>query len=62
MSIIQVICDMNLAACVNEYFVDTDIKDTENQSSEDPIYEGYEAVLDSKSKDEALVRFSNSFA
>jgi len=62
MSIIQVICDMNFAACVNEYFVDPSIEETEKQSSEDPIYEGYKAVLDSKSKDEALVRFSNSFA
>ena len=53
---------MNFAACVNEYFVDTDIEDTKNQSSEDPIYEGYKTVLDSKPKDEALVRFSNSFA
>ena len=53
---------MNFAACVNEYFVDPSIEETEKQSSEDPIYEGYKAVLDSKPKDEALVRFSNSFA
>ncbi|KAM3734580.1 hypothetical protein ACB098_10G026600 [Castanea mollissima] len=49
----------SIEACVNEYFVATDIKDTENQSSEDPIYEGYEAVLDSKSKDEALAQYAS---
>ncbi|KAM3734579.1 hypothetical protein ACB098_10G026500 [Castanea mollissima] len=49
----------SIEACVTEYFVATDIKDTENQCSEDPIYEGYEAVLDSKSKDEALALYAS---
>ncbi|CAJ2635190.1 unnamed protein product [Trifolium pratense] len=44
----------SIEACVNEYFygeieVSGDIK-----SSEDPIYKGYKAVLDSKSTDETL--------
>ncbi|KAK4557534.1 hypothetical protein RGQ29_007334 [Quercus rubra] len=49
----------SIEACVNEYFVDTDIEDTKNQSSEDPIYEGYKAVLDSKPKDEALALYAS---
>ncbi|XP_045830892.1 aluminum-activated malate transporter 12-like [Trifolium pratense] len=47
----------SIEVCVNEYFdgeiqvCDGDI----NKSSEDQIYKGYEAVLDSKSTDERLV-------
>jgi hypothetical protein len=55
---ILVIC----AACVNEYFNDSDLEVIRNKSSEDPIYEGYKAVLDSKSIDETLVSFPNSFS
>jgi len=51
----------NIAACVNEYFygeveVSGDIK-----SSEGPIYKGYKAVLDSKSRDETLVSYQSCF-
>ncbi|XP_030948523.1 aluminum-activated malate transporter 12-like isoform X3 [Quercus lobata] len=49
----------SIEACVNEYFVDPSIEETEKQSSEDPIYEGYKAVLDSKSKDEALALYAS---
>lgn len=45
----------NDAACVNEYFDDSDTKEKQERSSEDPIYKGYKAVLDSKSTDETLV-------
>lgn len=45
----------NDAACVNEYFNDSEIKENQDKSSEDPIYKGYKAVLDSKSTDETLV-------
>lgn len=48
------------AACVNEYFNDADeIEETHDTSEEDPIYEGFKAVLDSKSNDESMV--SNFF-
>lgn len=47
-------------ACVNEYFEE---KEKETSDSKDRIYEGYQAVLDSKSTDETLVslfiKFSN---
>lgn len=46
----------NFAACVMEYF-DAKLADAEDKSSEDPIYKGYKAVLDSKSVDETLVSF-----
>lgn len=49
----------SIEACVNEYFVDPNIEETEKQPSEDPIYEGYKAVLDSKSKDEALALYAS---
>ena len=45
----------NGAVCVNEYFNDYEIKENQDKSSEDPIYKGYKAVLDSKSTDETLV-------
>ncbi|PON57074.1 Aluminum-activated malate transporter [Parasponia andersonii] len=45
----------SIEACVNEYFNDADeIKETNDKSSEDPIYEGFKAVLDSKSNDETM--------
>lgn len=53
--------DVNFAACVKEYFNENNIEINEDESSEDPIYEGYKAVLDSKSTDETLVSFSNGF-
>lgn len=57
---ISKICDVSFAGCVDEYFSDSNTEVTEVKSSEDPIYEGYKAVLDSKSIDEMLVSFSNS--
>lgn len=39
-------------ACVSEYFEE---KEKETSDSKDRIYEGYQAVLDSKSTDETLV-------
>ncbi|KAG6684385.1 hypothetical protein I3842_12G060100 [Carya illinoinensis] len=44
----------SIDACVKEYFSENNIEITEHESSEDPIYEGYKAVLDSKSTDETL--------
>ncbi|KAL1371012.1 hypothetical protein HN51_001239 [Arachis hypogaea] len=46
----------SIQACVDEYFYgDTAEASSENiKSSEDPIYRGYKAVLDSKSTDETL--------
>ncbi|KAG7952478.1 hypothetical protein I3843_12G061100 [Carya illinoinensis] len=44
----------SIEACVKEYFNENNIETTENESSEDPIYEGYKGVLDSKSTDETL--------
>jgi len=44
----------NYAVSVMEYFYDTE-KQANDDSSEDLIYKCYEAVLDSKSKDETLV-------
>jgi hypothetical protein len=54
---ILLICGVNWAACVDEYFNAADLEVIRNKSSEDPIYEGYKAVLDSKSIDETLVSF-----
>ncbi|GFZ00840.1 aluminum-activated, malate transporter 12 [Actinidia rufa] len=44
----------SIEACVNEYFSDEEKETSEDKSSEDPIYKGYKAVLDSKSSDETL--------
>ncbi|RXH71027.1 hypothetical protein DVH24_015649 [Malus domestica] len=42
-----------IEACVNEYFrEETELN--QDKSTEDPIYEGYKAVLDSKSLDETM--------
>lgn len=41
---------------MNEYFREQDqIEENQDKSTEDPIYEGYKAVLDSKSFDETMV-------
>ncbi|XP_057977289.1 aluminum-activated malate transporter 12-like [Malania oleifera] len=44
----------SIEACVNKYFSDAESEVREDKSSEDPIYKGYKAVLDSKSIDETL--------
>lgn len=43
------------AACVNKYFNDEELDIEIEDTMEDPIYENYRAVLDSKSTDETLV-------
>ena len=49
--------NQHLADCVNEYFEDDVIHENADMksSTEDPIYNGYKAVLDTKSTDETLV-------
>lgn len=42
-------------ACVAEYFSNENPNEMAKETSEDPIYKGYKAVLDSKSTDETLV-------
>lgn len=51
----------SIEACVKEYFSEEEEgKDTEDcKSSEDPIYKGYKAVLDSKSSDETLALYAS---
>ncbi|XWS49237.1 hypothetical protein CRYUN_Cryun13aG0146800 [Craigia yunnanensis] len=49
----------SIEACVNEYFNDSEIKENRDKSSEDPIYKGYKAVLDSKSTDETLALYAS---
>ncbi|KAA8522069.1 hypothetical protein F0562_012617 [Nyssa sinensis] len=44
----------SIEACVGEYFKDDETEVSKDKSSEDPIYKGYKAVLDSKSIDETL--------
>ncbi|KAJ1428946.1 Aluminum-activated malate transporter [Sesbania bispinosa] len=44
----------SIEACVNEYFYGEVENSDDIKSSEDPIYKGYKAVLDSKSTDETL--------
>ncbi|XP_028762504.1 aluminum-activated malate transporter 12 [Neltuma alba] len=44
----------SIEACVNEYFYGEMEASEDIKSSEDPIYKGYKAVLDSKSTDETL--------
>ncbi|KAF3449467.1 hypothetical protein FNV43_RR10195 [Rhamnella rubrinervis] len=44
----------SIEACVNEYFSEPEIQATYNKSTEDPICEGFKAVLDSKSNDETM--------
>ena len=45
----------NHAACVVRYFHDSENQETQDDSTEDLIYKGYKAVLDSRAKDETLV-------
>ncbi|MFQ6650891.1 hypothetical protein Gotur_022755 [Gossypium turneri] len=49
----------SIEACVNEYFNDPEINENQDKSSEDPIYKGYKAVLDSKSIDETLALYAS---
>ncbi|XVF13598.1 hypothetical protein REPUB_Repub08aG0221400 [Reevesia pubescens] len=49
----------SIQSCVNEYFNDSEIKENQDKSSEDPIYKGYKAVLDSKSTDETLALYAS---
>ncbi|XVE57473.1 hypothetical protein DITRI_Ditri04bG0093300 [Diplodiscus trichospermus] len=59
----------SIEACVNDYFIDSEIKENQDKSSEDPIYQdkssedpiykGYKAVLDSKSTDETLALYAS---
>ncbi|KAK7330882.1 hypothetical protein VNO77_25088 [Canavalia gladiata] len=44
----------SIEACVHEYFYGETEASGDKASSEDPIYKGYKAVLDSKSSDETL--------
>ncbi|KAI7748054.1 hypothetical protein M8C21_026754 [Ambrosia artemisiifolia] len=44
----------SIEACVDEYFSDREADAGKDKSIEDPIYENYKAVLDSKSTDETL--------
>ncbi|XP_047179666.1 aluminum-activated malate transporter 12-like [Vigna umbellata] len=43
-----------IQVCVREYFNDSEESTCQDDSSEDPIYKGYKAVLDSKTTDETL--------
>jgi len=45
----------NDAACVLRYFNGAENQETQDDASDELIYKGYKAVLDSKSKDETLV-------
>ncbi|KAF5729688.1 Aluminum-activated malate transporter 12 [Tripterygium wilfordii] len=49
----------SIEACVNEYFSDSITEESQEKPSEDPIYEGYKAVLDSKSQDETLALYAS---
>lgn len=54
----EIFIQLNFAACINEYFSDKEEQEKAKENSmeaEDPIYNGYKAVLDSKSSDETLV-------
>ncbi|CAL5432370.1 unnamed protein product [Camellia sinensis] len=55
----------SIQACVNEYFSDEEeteeSREKSSSSSEDLIYKGYKAVLESKSNDETLVINSTSW-
>ncbi|GMJ00261.1 aluminum-activated, malate transporter 12, quick-activating anion channel 1 [Hibiscus trionum] len=49
----------SIEACVNEYFNGSEMKENRENLSEDPIYKGYKAVLDSKSTDETLALYAS---
>lgn len=56
LSLIRITDDQkNGTVCVTRYFYDSANAANEDESCDDPIYEGYKAVLDCKSKDETLV-------
>ncbi|KAK7343299.1 hypothetical protein VNO77_11943 [Canavalia gladiata] len=44
----------SIEACIMKYFNDSENQETQGDLSEDLIYKGYKAVLDSKAKDETL--------
>ncbi|KAM0061412.1 putative aluminum-activated malate transporter [Helianthus debilis subsp. tardiflorus] len=49
----------SIEACVDEYFSDREADVGKDKSMEDPIYENYKAVLDSKSTDETLALYAS---
>ncbi|CAJ2630995.1 aluminum-activated malate transporter 12-like [Trifolium pratense] len=49
----------SIEVTVVDYFYDSEKQENEDDSSEDPIYKCYEAVLDSKAKDETLAMQAN---
>lgn len=50
----------SIEACVNEYFNDAfEVQAPKDNTSQDPIYKGYKAVLDSKSIDESLAMYAS---
>ncbi|XP_009787640.1 aluminum-activated malate transporter 12-like isoform X1 [Nicotiana sylvestris] len=52
----------SIEACINEYFSDKEEQEKAKENSmeaEDPIYNGYKAVLDSKSSDETLAVYAS---
>ncbi|CAN0842961.1 Aluminum-activated malate transporter 12 [Linum grandiflorum] len=55
----------SIEACVNDYFSDQEVPaekeddDADDEKEEDPIYQGYKAVLDSKSADETLALYAS---
>ncbi|XP_058758017.1 aluminum-activated malate transporter 14-like [Vicia villosa] len=49
----------SIEVTVVEYFNDSEKQANEDDSSEDPIYKCYEAILDSKAKDETLAMQAN---
>ncbi|KAG0496891.1 hypothetical protein HPP92_001582 [Vanilla planifolia] len=56
--VIHALKKLRSAECVEEYFQDNDVKDSEDKTK-DPIYKGYRVVLDSKSTDEILATFAS---
>ncbi|KAL5099996.1 hypothetical protein RYX36_004323, partial [Vicia faba] len=49
----------SIEVSVMEYFYDSEKQENEDDSCEDPIYKCYEAILDSKAKDETLAMQAN---
>ncbi|KAL4570513.1 hypothetical protein LXL04_026169 [Taraxacum kok-saghyz] len=50
---------ISIQACVTKYFGDEEPNSEIDETMEDPIYENYKAVLDSKSIDETLARHAS---
>ncbi|KAH9302669.1 hypothetical protein KI387_014252 [Taxus chinensis] len=48
----------SLEGCVSEYFDEHPYDNMTEDESEDPIYQGYKSVLDSKASDESLAAFA----